>query len=254
MFQRTYTSKTDVWSAGATLYVLVAGYPADRLQETFNILQSSKAGRLRGLPNLPDNMPESFYDMLEGALAYRHKQRMDAEHLMAGEFPQFHIHHRDSVQGGGGKPGTISIHEIAAEAASAEFGDTVSEIPSSFSTKKTTSFVLEGSVRKHTAYLGYQKFERSVTALLATMLSKDTCSRLLSLLREHHGNAKEMKSVESGVSMESTEKKEDDKAKAEVDLPNRKSNAEKLQIVTINVLLELLGGMQVGDPRELGEV
>ncbi|KAK1747691.1 serine/threonine-protein kinase [Skeletonema marinoi] len=112
MFQRNYTPKTDVWSAGATLYVLVAGYPADRLQETFNILQGTKKDRLRQLPNMPDNMPDSFYDMLEGALTYKHKVRSTAGQLMNGEFAQFHIQHGSQESNG-----AISILDIAAEAA-----------------------------------------------------------------------------------------------------------------------------------------
>lgn len=236
MFQRTYTDKTDVWSAGATLYVLVAGYPADRLQETFNVLQGTKPDRLRKLPNLPDNMPESFYTMLEGAMAYRHKSRKDAGQLMNCEFSQFHIHHKK-----GNKPeGTISIHDIAAEAA-----DHTTEMNKDFSgsismsNTTTKSVLLEGSVTRHNAYLGYQKFERSVTTLLATMLSKDTCKRLLTLLREQN------------------KKKGDDEVEEEQNdsqVDTRKKNAEKLQVVTIKVLLDVLGGMKVEDSREVTDV
>lgn len=235
MFQRTYTSKTDVWSAGATLYVLVAGYPADRLQETFNVLQNSKEGRLKNLPNLPDNMPESFYEMLEGALAYRHKQRSSAGQLMENEFSQFHIHHLEQ----GSKPGVISIHEIAAEAAG-EFADKVPAMANpSGSTRKTTSVLLEGSVYRHNAYLGYQKFERSVTTVLATMLSKDTCKKLIVALREQHQKVEEMKNVEENI---------------EVDTTGVRSNRKKLQVVTIKVLLEVLGDLIVEDVREVKEV
>lgn len=232
MFQKTYTNKTDVWSAGATLYVLVAGYPSDRLQETFNILQSNTKGRLRNLPNLPENMPSSFYEMLEGALAYRYKERSEAGQLMKGEFSQFHIHHEEA---GGGKPGTISIHEVAAEAAG-EHAITTPEIDNFSGSKKTISVVLEGSVSRHNAYLEYQQFERSVTTLLATMLSKDTCQRLIVLLREQHQKVEGMKDVGN------TEKSQG------------RSNSAKLQVVTIKVLLKLLDSMAVEDDKEVKEV
>ncbi|KAL3806154.1 hypothetical protein ACHAXA_011196 [Cyclostephanos tholiformis] len=225
MFQHDYTTKTDVWSAGTTLYVMAAGYPADALQETFDVLQGSRPGRLRNLPNLPKNMPDSFYDMLEGALVYRQEKRKDARQLMHCEFSQFHIQH-DQEGHGTTTPGILSIAEIIAEAGcgGGEFAndDDSADISPDGRTlnKSTTSVVLEGSVNRHNAYLGYQIFERSVTTILATMLAKDTSRRFLSLLREQHDAA----------CPEST--------------PSH-ANKLKLQVVTIKALLELLGGMPV---------
>ena len=95
---------------------------------------------------------------------------------------------------------------------------------------RTKSILLEGSVTRHIAYLGYQKFERSVTTLLATMLSKDTCKSLLLLLRKKN------------------KKSADDSQTA------KEANAEKLQVVTIQVLLEVLAGMDVEDAKEVNDV
>lgn len=262
MFQRTYTSKTDVWSAGASLYVLVAGYPADRLQEAFNILQGTKAGRLKTLPNMPENMPESFYEMLEEALVYRYKQRVDAGKLMNCEFSQFHhVHHNETGGGGRGKsPGAISIHEIAAEAAREHAGDTVPEMGngSGSATRRTTSVLLEGSVHRHNAYLGYQKFERSVTTVLATMLTKDTFRKFLLLLRERHPPVTAKRADSGNGSVGSgTEKKDEDKLESYVEADASRGildNAEKLQVVTIKVLLDVLGNVEVEDSREVKEV
>lgn len=243
MFQRTYTSKTDVWSAGSSLYVLVAGYPADRLQETFNILQTNKPERLKKLPNMPDNMPDSFYEMLEGGLVYQHKKRMDAGQLMKSEFAQFHIHHKEGTE-----PGTISIHDIAAEAAEETPKGGSSSRPGLSS--RTKSVLLEGSVLRHNAYLGYQKFERSVTTVLATMLSKDTSLKLLLALRAKNKTVEDNKSADGSTS----EKKEETSIEVDVKKGILDSNAEKLQVVTIKVLLEILAGMEVQDTREVIEV
>jgi len=181
---------------------------------------------------MPDNMPDSFYDMLEGALAFRHKSRLDAGQLMKGEFAQFHIHHAEQDN----KNGTISIHEVASEAAGGS-ADTLSDLRSG-SLSKTKSVLLEGSVTRHNAYLGYQKFERSVTTLLATMLTKEGCKKLVLTLREHHQTEDGME----GVELKETEV---------VCNYNVKTNASKLQVIKIMDLLSVLESLNIDESAEV---
>uniref|UniRef100_A0A7S3KW36 Protein kinase domain-containing protein n=1 Tax=Amphora coffeiformis TaxID=265554 RepID=A0A7S3KW36_9STRA len=172
MYQRTYTDKTDVWSVGATLYVLVAGYPAEKLQKAFNILQTSTDRKLKSLPNLPEEMPDSFYELLEGLLTYRHKRRPSAGDMIKSEFVQFHREHEEG--------NLLSLDEVAAVAASTALP---SPGASKNGTMRTTSISLKGSVDRHNLFLGFKKYERSLTALLATMLSKKELQTLIEILR-----------------------------------------------------------------------
>lgn len=159
MFQRDYNGKTDVWSSGVTIYVLVAGYPADCLQKAFNILQKKERVLKTDLPNMPSHMPPSFYDLLEKLLVYRHKHRLLASSLLQHEFLQLH------------KP----IQQQEEEKQQHE-----KVLPSTL--PRIGSVSLMGSAIRHTLFLDFRKFERSLTTLLATLLSKDELDQLVGIL------------------------------------------------------------------------
>ena len=177
LFQRAYNQLTDVWSAGAVLYVLVAGYPAHELQKAFNLLQSSKRD-LKTLPGMPDNMPDSYYELLDAALTYKPKLRKTAAELLEFEFTKFH-QHQDEEQ-------ILSFEQIAAVAAS-------TALPSgeSSKTRRHGNVSLRGSVFRHNMFLGFKKFERSLTALLAALLSKKELDTLVTKLQKRVAQQKD---------------------------------------------------------------
>ena len=87
MFRKSYTYKTDVWSAGVTIYVFAAGFPVEsRLQSVFDtMIKAPKKGGRNLKKNLmpPDAddaaLPDAFWSMLDKALlVYKDSARLSA--------------------------------------------------------------------------------------------------------------------------------------------------------------------------------
>jgi len=168
MFQRTYTSKTDVWSLAVTFYVLVAGYPADKLQKAFNLLHTSKENRIKELPNMPTDLPDSFYTLLEDMLTYRYKSRKSAQDLINSDFVQFH----KSVEM------EIPLEDILGASSNNE------NLNNPSIDKHEYSRQIKDAVKRHNVYLDFVKFERGVTTILVTMLNEKEIQSFLKMISE----------------------------------------------------------------------
>lgn len=164
VFQKEYTTKTDVFSVGVVLYVLVAGYPAAELQAAFNLLHKSKRD-LTTLPGMPTDMPETYFDMLNKLLTYRYKARKSAgEMLEEDDFVLFHQEQGDTTT---------------------KMNKGKSSTNRRVSMKKTASIVLSGTGERAALAFGFTKLTRALTTILATMLNHGDIKALLANVDEH---------------------------------------------------------------------
>ena len=125
---------------------------------------------------MPEDMPDTFYDLLEQLLVYKYKQRKSAGQLLNHGFIQLH---KD----------VFSVENVILEATNPELADG-SRIA------RTQSFAIRGSVGRHTMVLDYQKFERSLTTLLATLLTRKELENFVEAVHEASKNEMEEEKVE----------------------------------------------------------
>jgi len=158
--------------------------------------------KLQDLPNMPDNLPDSYFKLLKELLEYKHKKRKAASQILeSSDFVRFHT-----------------------------FASAVD--------KKSN---IIGSVGRHSLFLDYQKFERSLTTLLATMLSK---TELLGFVNTVQSEAQQQQlEKKPEIPLEIPTKTGDDSTNGQEEETKEEAtedNSKSLDIVTVVRVMEIL--------------
>jgi len=112
-------------------------------------------------------------DLLEELLKWHHKLRKTAQQLIQTEFVQFHKCPENDQE--------IPLEDVLQTAADNDDSTLETSKPS---LKKTKSVAIKGSVQRHQLYIRFKDFERSITFLLASMLSSSELTMFQKRLEE----------------------------------------------------------------------